>query len=263
MGNPFSRRHGFRPRREITVREDAPEQLRAGLLGILTDMGLSFSDIRGVLCPVLHVFPDPNNWSEIPNVRDEVLGLIQRCDWYSVYDIAEACYEFWVARNRAEEFEQRLNDLFEELGIGWQMREGQIVIRGDQEFERVVAQAGAQIEDAGLRTAKTEIEEARFDLSRRPQPDITGTIQHCMAALECVARVVSGDERATLGEIMQRHAVELGIPRPLDGAIERMWGYASEVARHLREGREPTREEAEFVLSISASVVAYLLQRRP
>jgi hypothetical protein len=84
-----------------------------------------------------------------------------------------------------------------------------------------------------------------------------------MAALECVARVVSGDERATLGEIIQRHGADIGIPRPLDTAIERMWGYASEMARHVREGRVPTREEAEFLLSISASIIAYLLQRNP
>jgi hypothetical protein len=273
MGNPFSRRHGFRPRREIIVREDAPEGLRAGLIEILRSMGLSYSDMRAVVCPVLHLFPNPNNWSEIPNVRDELIGLVQECEWYRVYDIAEACYQHF-ARNRAEqfvapaqlreeEFTERLNELLEELGIGWQMIEGQIVTRGDQEFERVVAQAAERIDAAGLRNAKTELEEARADLSRRPEPDITGTIQHCMAALECVARVVSGDERATLGEVIQRHGVDIGIPRPLDNAIERMWGYASEMARHVREGRVPTREEAEFVLSISASVITYLLQRRP
>jgi len=89
------------------------------------------------------------------------------------------------------------------------MIDGQIVTRGDQEFERVVVQAAFQIEAAGLRTAKTEVEEARADLSRRPEPDITGTVQHCMAALECVAREVSHDERATLGEIILSFAKSL------------------------------------------------------
>src|SRR4029077_19967160 len=45
----------------------------------------------------------------------------------------------------------------------------------------------------------------------------------------------------------QRHGAEIGIPKPLDTAIERMWGYASEMVRHLREGRVPAREEAEFL----------------
>ena len=262
MGNPFSRREGFRPKPEIAVREDAPEGLRAGLVGILRNMGMNYTDMRAVVCPVLNVFPNRNNWSEVPNVRDEVIGLIEGCDWYKVYDVAEAFCHHFAQSNREQEFAQQLNALFEELGIGWQMIGCQVVTRGDQEFERAVAQAAEHIGAAGLRNAGIEIEEARRDLSRRPEPDITGTIQHCMAALECVARVVSGDERATLGEIIQRHGVDLGIPRPMDNAIERMWGYASEVARHVREGRVPAREDAECVLSVSASVVTYLLQKR-
>jgi hypothetical protein len=36
--------------------------------------------------------PDPNNWPEYPNIDDEVRGLIDDCDWYKVYDVAEAIY---------------------------------------------------------------------------------------------------------------------------------------------------------------------------
>ncbi|HYL83274.1 MAG TPA: hypothetical protein VE263_03490 [Candidatus Angelobacter sp.] len=263
MGNPFSRRHGFRAQRPITVREDAPRALRAGLVGILRDMGHSYTSIRELICPVLHEFPDPNNWTEIPNVRDEVLALVQDCDWFRIYDIAEVAYSSFVGENRQDEFAERLNVLFEDLGIGWQMIDGHIVTRGDQDFERAVAQANVHIECAGMQTARTELNEARADLSRRPEPDITGTVQHCMAALECVAREVSGDARATLGTIIQRHGAAIGIPRPLDSAIEQMWGYASEMARHIREGRVPAREEAEFLLGMSASIITYLLQRSP
>jgi hypothetical protein len=259
----FSRRHGFRAHRPITVREDAPRALRAGLVGILSDMGHSYTSMRELICPVLHEFPDPNNWTEIPNVRDEVLGLVQGCDWFRIYDIAEVAYRSFIGQNREGEFSDRLNTLFEDLGIGWQMVDGDIVTRGDQDFERAVVEANAHIEGAGMQTARTELNEARVDLSRRPEPDITGTVQHCVAALECVAREVSGDQRATLGTIIQRHGAAIGIPRPLDTGIEQMWGYASEMARHIREGRVPAREEAEFLLSMSASIITYLLQRNP
>jgi hypothetical protein len=262
MGNsPFSRRHRFRQRREINVRADAPEALRAGLLTILSDFCLNYSDIRAIVCAVLHVFPDQNNWTEIPNVRDEVRELVQGCDWYRVYDIGEASYQSLIRSGRQEEFAQQLNALFEDLGIGWQMIDGQIVTRGDVDFERVVAQAVQQIDVAGLRTPKTEIEEARADLSRRPEPDITGTVQHCMAALECVARVVSNEEGTTLGRIVQRHAAQIGLHRALANATENLWGYASDMARHVQEGREPSREEAELLLSMCASLITYLLQR--
>lgn len=272
MGDMFSRRHGYRVRREIRVREDAPPELRNALIATLHDVGLSYTQIRGIICPVLHTIPDPNNWTDVPNVRDEVIGLVTDCDWFRVYDVCEAAYRYardeGLALHRvgrdlppADEFSQRLNELFEELGVGWQMVDGQIVTRGPEEFERAVQEAVAQVEQAGHQTPKNELEEARRDLSRRPEPDITGTVQHCMTALECTARIVSGDEQATLGEIIRRRAADIGIPRPLDGAIEQMWGYASEMARHLREGRVPSREEAELLLNVSAALISYLLQR--
>src|SRR5690606_10635807 len=111
----------------------------------------------------------------------------------------------------------------------------------------------------GLSTAKRELQEAISDLSRRPFPDVTGAIQHAMAALECTARVCSGDAKATLGDILKRYP-EL-VPRPLDEALSKLWGFASENARHIREGREPTRDEAELVVSLVASVSTYLTRK--
>jgi AbiJ N-terminal domain 4 len=264
MGAPFSRRHGFREPSAIVIREDAPQGVRIGYLQIAHDeIGLTYNEIRTVVCGVLRTFPDENNWSEVPNIRDEVTGYIRDCVWYTIYDIIEATCRYLLPRELTGVFAERINHLLDEEGIGWQLINGQIVTRGPAEFEYAVAQAVGSAEEAGFQGARREIEEARHDLSRRPEPDITGTVQHCMAALECIARRVSGNEQATLGEIMNRHAAEIGIPRPLDNAIERMWGYASEVARHVREGRVPTREEAELLLSTSAAIITYLIQKNP
>ena len=57
------------------------------------------------------------------------------------------------------------------------------------------------------------------DLSRRPNPDITGAIQHAMAALECIARTVCGDGSSTLGALLKRNP-DL-IPKPLNEAVEK------------------------------------------
>lgn len=114
----------------------------------------------------------------------------------------------------------------------------------------------AKLEDAGMSTAAREMHEALNDLARRPRPDITGAIQHSMAATECVARAAVGDPKATLGEILDRYPGL--VPRPLDEGVKKMWGYASEMARHLREGREPAFEEAELAVITSAGVTTYL-----
>ena len=40
-----------------------------------------------------------------------------------------------------------------------------------------------------------------------------------------------------------------------------MWGYASNKARHVEEGREPSREEAELIVDLAAVVATYLTKK--
>ena len=262
---PFSKRHGYSGQpREITIREDAPENLRHFVLDKAVELGLGPDGLRDIICSILHVRPDPSNWSEYPNIWSEVEGLVYGCDWFRVYDFIEQVHER-LARprsiskspQRATEFENSLNEFLAEEGIGWQLTtDSEIVTRGTEAFEAGVHEAVAALEAAGRKTAQGEIHQALADLSRRPEPDLTGAIQHAMAALECVARDAAGDPKATLGDILKRYP-DL-IPKPLDTAVEKAWGYASEMGRHIREGREPERKEVELIVGLAATVATYL-----
>jgi len=132
-------------------------------------------------------------------------------------------------------------------------------MRGTELFEETVRQAETELGLRGFSSARNELHESLHDLSRRPTPDVTGAIQHSMAALECVARVCCGDDKSTLGEILKRYR-DL-IPKPLDEAVMKIWGYASENARHINEGCEPNFEEAELVVSTVAGVSTYLSKK--
>jgi hypothetical protein len=237
--------------------------VRAAVLTIPQgDLGLRPSLLRDVLCAVLRKLPDRSNWSEYPNVWGECQQLIENCPWYKVYDFIEALYSHLAQSSepdRADRWQSLINEYFVEAGVGWRLVDGQLESRGPEAFETAVDTARTSLEDAGLRTARQEIHEALQDLSRRPEPDLTGAVQHAVAALECTAREAAGDARATLGEILKRYP-DL-VPKPLDDALSKMWGYASEMARHLREGRTPSRGDAELVVGVAASACNYLASR--
>jgi hypothetical protein len=260
----FSRRFGHRPEeREITVREDAPEDVRAAILKIAeSDLDLRPSYLRDVLCTVLRKLPDRSNWSEYPNVWEECQCLIEDCPWYKVYDFVEMLYRNLRNsgdRGHATRWQDLINDYFLEAGVGWRMVDGLLESRGPEAFVTVVDAAQNALNEAKLPTARQEIHEALRDLSRRPEPDLTGAIQHAMAALECTAREATGDIRATLGEVLKRYPDLL--PKPIDEAASRLWGYASEMARHLREGRAPARPEAELLVGAAAALCTYLAEK--
>lgn len=80
-----------------------------------------------------------------------------------------------------------------------------------------------------------------------------------MGALECVARDIVNDPKATLGEILKAYPGL--IPAPLDKALGQVWDYASEFARHVREGREVSREEAELVVGLAGTICTYLARK--
>lgn len=261
MDQTFSRRQGYSAKeKEIVVREDAPAGLRGYLPVLMYDLGFKPSDLRTIVCKILKVAPDTmGNWSEYPNIEHEVAGLLSDCDWFFIYDVIEAFYSKAVKVNKQATFEDEINDFFRMNGIGWKLVQGKIIVRGDETFEKSIEKVTTIMEAANLYTARTEIKEAITDLSRRPNPDLTGAIQHSLAALECVSREATGDKNATLGELMKKYPAIM--PSPLDQAVSKIWGYTSEQGRHVREGQVPSHEETELVVELVASISNYLAKK--
>jgi hypothetical protein len=240
--------------KEITIREDAPEGLRNFLRMAFYDLGKQPSDLLPIICKVLKVAPE-GNWTEFPNIDYEIKSHLENCDWFFVYDIIEFVLKKLNTREIIT-FSEEMNEFFIMNGIGWKIKDNQIETRGDEVFETAVKNVVKVLETAKLDTAKTEIREAIIDLSRRPTPDITGAIQHSLACLECVSREITGDRKLTMGKIIEKYPNI--VPKPLDNAIEKIWGFASNQGRHLQEGQAPEYFEAELVVELTTAIATYL-----
>jgi len=255
----FSDRHGLRPPpAEITVRHDASEEMRGVIVDIATQQGLGPLQLRPLLCRVFYKRPDPQNWTEYPNIDHEVRQLMDESAWYEVYDAIEAVAAELQRSGRAPAFEAEINRYFERAGIGWKLVAGRLEMRGPEAFEEAMHSARQQLQALGKTTSAAELHEAIVDLSRRPQPEVTGAIQHAMAALECLARDVVGSTD-TLGSLVRRNS---GLfPRPLDTVVEQAWGWSSNFGRHLQEGQQPSFEEAEMMVGLSGVLCRYLSRK--
>ena len=285
---PFSRRLGYirdEPQ-EITVREDAPAALVEAVINIAMVGGLDYDDLQR-LAAAMQLDHEPWKPAVVHGGESSQSSLrrwfLREWPWFQFYDFIEAIYaevkrtdelrediahhkatlnlqaEPTLPERRAPAFQHDVNRYFRQAGVGWQLVDGEIRTRGSEAFESTVHSATEEFDAAGRPTARGEIDEALRDLSRRPEPDLTGAAHHAMNSLECVARDVCGDEKATLGQILKRYPGL--IPRPLDTAIEKAWGYASEMGRHIREGCEPDRDEVELVVGLAATVATYLSRK--
>ena len=271
MSELFSRRHGYRlAHAEITTRETAPQNLRSAVPLIAKNLDMKAESMRRIVCQMLLVEPKDTNIADI-YIWNEVKKLFLECTWFEVYDIAEALYDAFLQNDLnltiglsltdgsvvAEKYSQRLNQFFYENGIGWEMRSGEIQFRGSDTFNESTKEAAIVLMKSGFSTAETEIREAIKDLSRRPDPDLTGSIQHGMAALEAVARFVTGKSNFTLGRLISK----LNLPQPLDNAVKQLWNYASEHARHVREGRTVDSVDAELLVIVSCALCTFIAKQ--
>ena len=149
--------------------------------------------------------------------------------------------------------------MLEHENIGWKMTSGLLEYRGTESFEITVETAKSALDAAGKTTAREEIHKALEDLSRRPSPDLTGAVHHAMGALECVTKDVCGEEgKVTLGQMAKRHPDKF--PPPLDVAIDKLYGFASDKGRHIKEGGEPAQKEVELIVGIAATIATYLIR---
>lgn len=243
------------PEQKIEVRNDAPAAFRLYLLELmLRYAGLKI--VRSCVCFVTKEAEDRNNWAENVFMKSEVQSILENCPWYRIYDIIESFYQ--QIRAKAE-FEKDVNEYFFEKGIVWKLVHGILETRGEEAFEQEIKDVVDTLGEAKLHTTQYEIREALKDMSKRPTPDITGSVQHSVAALECLCREITGEKNLTLGKLINSNPQIL--PKPLDKVVCEIFGFASEQGRHLREGGAPDYEEAELVVHLSASLCTYLTKK--
>jgi len=256
----FSRRHRIAPADvPIMIRDEAPHWLRDFIVTEALSSGMSVSQLRDTLCSRLLESPNPDNWSD-RNKERETRDLLNNADWFLVYDCIEDI-AVWLHRysQQFDTFSLKLNEALMRKGVGWQLINTSVETRGEEVFEAAVRTAIDLASKTVKPVAAKELHEALHDLSRRPEADLTGAIQHAMAALECVARDVTGDVNATLGALLKKHPGIL--PPALDDALSKIWGFASDRARHLRENQPPAIEEANLIVGLAGTLATYLLMK--
>ena len=202
----------------------------------------------------------------------EAKGFFLACPWNWLYDVLEdvagevRSFEkynnHWSAPKEslsAARFRDVVNAFFVHEGIGWSIDEKEnIVARADAAFEDTLRTALSTLEEDKKPTAAEHLSFAIDALSARPKPNTSGAVSHATSAVECVLGEITG-ATMTLGKYLDRNPglFHAALKKGIDG----IYGYASDQARHGKEGAEPTREDAEFVVATCAATCTLLTKK--
>ena len=254
MGELFSKRFNIPiENKEIVIRYEVTDDMRSYVYLIMKNQGIGLKKIREIVCRTIKRAPDQNQYTENDYMDYEIQKYFMSCPWNRIYDIIEN-FSRELPKTKLPSFENDINDYFYENGIGWKLENCELLSRGDDAFEYAVQSLGGVLGD-DKQTTKSEIVKAIKCLSIREEPDLTGAVQHSMAALECLSRHITGGKE-TLGELIKKNPHFL--PPALGEGIRKLYGFASNNGRHLLEGKEPEFGETELIVHLSAALCTYL-----
>lgn len=269
----FSHRNSYQQQPEEKLApEDLPTRLREAIAAAAIVCSYNTARTRNLIAKTLLCRPDKSNWSE-EFVQEEIHELLSSCEWYLVLDAVEAVYAELIDRSPSSgpldvmsnitksmqpgkgiEFRRLVNERLMTSGAVWQLSETGDVIRTNDAPTHDLLSSISEKMKVDNPTALSEIAEALDDLKRKPEPDYSGSVQHSMAALECLAADKFGAPRETqMSQVIKR--VNGGKFSKFWTAVEHLFTASHALGRHVQEGKLPAPAEARFIVHSACALI--------
>ncbi|MFT5196057.1 MAG: hypothetical protein ACI9EW_003182 [Cellvibrionaceae bacterium] len=274
----FSQRIGKTSVEKLVQYESIDEDLRNGLWNALTvaflnevtfishrpSYTVNSSLYEMIECLWMYHFKIPVD--QIPTFFADTTSVIRKeffeAEWYEVFDFLEACIKC------GSDSQEKVNS-FIELCNFQLMRENSAYrfvnrelteitsVEEIEEVEKAINQSGTY---SGV---KAHLSTALTLMNDRDNPDFRNSIKESISAVESLAKILSGDEKATLGQalkVIERNGV---LHSALKSAFSSLYGYTNDAngIRHaLHKKSTLTKAEARFMLVSCSSFVNYLIE---
>jgi hypothetical protein len=176
------------------------------------------------------------------------------CAWFDVYEFLEyvltTCPQNKLVRKRINDTLLRENSGFRLIGDCF------APISDEVEIQEVSVAAGSP-----FAPVSEHLGSALDHLSSKVNPDYRNSIKESISAVEAMARVVTGDQKATLGDALKTLETRGALHPAMKEAFSKMYGYTSnaEGIRHaLVSESNVTQADARYFLVVCSAFVNLL-----
>ncbi len=274
----FSERYGFTQPRQAIQKDDMDAALRNRLwdavhlwyLSGWVESGVDVTELEdsthALLFQLWHsLFKIP--WdgiadSSTEHVRDEIRRRFFACAWWEVYNLLE----FLAANLGAsqEDFFSMCNRVLEEEKSAYRFVGTEIApITSEEEIAAIEA---ALSDTEGLPAVRAHLQTTLQLFADRKEPDYRNSIKEAISAVESLARLICGKEKATLGDALKRieKHTKVGLHPALKAAFEKLYGYTSDehgIRHAMTEDANVGQAEAQYMLVACSAFVSYLIAK--
>lgn len=186
---------------------------------------------------------------------DEIRRRYFECEWFGVYDFLETTIEHLGSPARLEAL---LNEVLERELAGYRLISGRFVDVTDPQEVRALDEA---LSDDTYLGVQAHLRSALEHLSRRENPDYRNSIKESISAVEALARIVSKNPRATLGDALKAMEASKRLHPALKDGFSKLYGYTSDQGgiRHaMLEEPDISAADAKYMLLACTSFINYL-----
>jgi hypothetical protein len=197
----------------------------------------------------------------IPFGHDRGISVIRdwffSAEWWNVYSFIE-----FLFRHKDDSFLRRVTFFLEREKSGYRVVNGRLAAISDAiEIEAV---SDASSVGGPFSSAASHMKTAVSLFSQKPSPDYRNAIKEAISAVEATARIVTGHQKATLGEALKRIDDKMTIHPALRDAMNKLYGYSSDEGgiRHALLTESTVDEaEAKFMIVACSAFVNFCVQR--
>ena len=196
-----------------------------------------------------------------PKIKEELRGWFFNAEWYEVYDFVE----FLAAQlpgHVASQFIVATTAALEREMAGYRFVAGELAPMTNE--QEIAAIESALADTSQLTVVQSHLQSALSKLSHRTNPDFRNSIKESISAGEALCRVITGDDRATLGQALKR-LTDRGLK--FHPALEKAWGslygYTSDedgIRHAMLEESTLTLADAKYFLVSCSAFITYLIE---
>jgi hypothetical protein len=192
------------------------------------------------------------------SIKDKFFQL----EWYRYYDFLEYLMKIEMLQAFRSIIAEEANKIFEEENIECKIINNLVVpIIAEEEIKEI--EAAQKISDR-YSVVKIHLQKAIESYAKRPQPDYKNSIKESISAIEALARIITNNPSADLGDLTKQLPIH---PAFKDG-LNKIYGWTSDEGgiRHSHKDYqyqylESGEDEARFMLVLAHTFVNYIIKK--
>lgn len=269
----FSQRKGFKPIKKAMQIDSIDSDLRNSLWNALTIYYWEETTYNNQLLKLL-VRKLWLNYFKLPldtlqdywfDTYDKIRKYFFNCPWYEVYDFIEFIANNYPNKGVNEEFMKSCNSILERESSAYRFVGGKITqITSEEETSAIEEALEISEKSDSLKPVNIHLNKALELLSNRKSPDYRNSIKESISAVEAICKIITGKEKATLGEALKKIEGKVDLHPALERAFSSLYGYTND-AEGIRHALlyEPNLsfEDAKFMLVSCSAFVNYLISK--